>query len=62
MAINLVDYRYLGRLLDFKNSMLNKKTNHNQKEDLGCGPELLLKHYHKTSIVSLENKTHMCLP
>ena len=32
-----------------KNSMLNKKINHNHKEDLECVSGLLLKHYHKTS-------------
>ena len=45
----MVNYRYLGRLGDLKNSMPNKKTNHNHKEDLGCVPGLLLKWYHKTS-------------
>ena len=39
-----------------------KKTNHNHKEDLGCVPGLLLKHYHKTSMVRLENKTHVFYP
>ena len=32
-----------------KNSMLNKKINHNHKEDLECISGLLLKLYHKTS-------------
>ena len=32
-----------------KNSMLNKKIDHNHEEDLGCVHGLLLKHYHKTS-------------
>ena len=31
--------------------MLNKEINHN-KEELGCVPEPLLKHYHKTSMVN----------
>ena len=52
MTINLVDYRYLGRLGDFKNSMPNKKTNHNPKEDLGCVPGLFLKRYHRNIKVS----------
>ena len=38
-----------------KNSMLNKKINHNHIEDLGCVTETLLKRYHKTSIVTLDN-------
>ena len=50
MVINLVDYLYPGRLGDLKKySMLNKKTNHNHKEDLRCIPGLLPKCYHKTS-------------
>ena len=44
----MVNYRYLGRLGDFKNNMPNKKTNHNHEEDLGCVPGLLFKWYHKT--------------
>ena len=51
----MVDWGYLGRLDDLKNSMSNKKTNHNHKEDLGCIPGLLLKRYHKTSMVSLNS-------
>ena len=53
-----IDSKYLGRISDFKNSRPNNKTNHNHKEDLGCVPGFLLKCYHKTSMVSLENKTH----
>ena len=32
-----------------KDSMPNKKTNHNHKGDLGCVPGQFLKCYHKTS-------------
>ena len=35
--------------------MPNKKTNHNHIQDLGCVPRPLLEHYHKTSMVSLNN-------
>ena len=55
MTINLVNHGYLGRQGDLKikkNSMLNKKINHNHKEDLRCVPSLLLKRYHKNIKVS----------
>ena len=41
--------------------MPNKKTNHNHAEDLGCVLGPLLKSYHKTSMVNLNNiSSNMC--
>ena len=53
MAINwlIIDIEVIKLIL--KKTACQTRSNHN-KEELGCVPEPLLKHYHKTSKVSLD--------
>ena len=54
MAINRFNYGYLSRLGGSKKIACQTISNHN-KGRLGCVPGLLLKRYHKTSMVNLNN-------